>query len=111
MKVQFVHLCVAGTGRPLPAIVGSGPTDDLPPPPQAPSPPPVLQLQPCSDTPAPKGSAGQAELTRRSMGTGAAVSHCGDTSEQQLTILLCMTLVFCGLLQWLTGKLGVCLKI
>lgn len=100
-----------GQAGPLPAIVGSGPTDDLPPPPQAPSPPPVLQLQPSSDTPAPKGSAGQAELTRQSMGTGAAVSHCKDTSEQQLIILLRMTLVFCGMLQWLTGELGICLKI
>lgn len=104
----FVWLGQAG---PSACNRGSGPTDDLPPPPQAPTPPPVLQLQPSTDTPAPTGSAGQTVLTRQSMGTRAAVSHCGDASEKQLIILLCMTFVFCCILKWLTGKLGICLKI
>lgn len=66
---------------------GSGPADDLPPPPQAPTPPPVsLQLQPRVDRPTPVGSAGQAALARQSMGAGAAVSHCGDTPEHPINI-------------------------
>lgn len=107
-KVSLFIFVLLRQDRPL--YRGSGSSDDPPPPPQTPLPPvtvSLLQLQPSTDTPAPSGSAGQAALTRQSMGARAAVSHCGDTSEnmkdsmlaQQLISFLCMNYVdvFCSM--------------